>query len=84
MAQVLVRQLDDDAVEALKVRAALNSRSLEAELREVLHHAARPSQAERVALARTVRGRVAEALGRWSGSSDSGALGHLDVEALLR
>lgn len=40
MAQVLVRQLDDSIVEALKNRAKVNNRSLEAELREILREAA--------------------------------------------
>ena len=36
MAQILVRQLDDDAKERLKERAERNGRSLEAEAREIL------------------------------------------------
>jgi plasmid stability protein len=36
MATALVRDLDDDAYERLKARAAGNNRSLEAELREIL------------------------------------------------
>jgi plasmid stability protein len=36
MATVLVRDLDDDAYERLKTRAAGNNRSLESELREIL------------------------------------------------
>ncbi len=36
MATALVRDLDDEAYERLKVRAAGNNRSLEAELREIL------------------------------------------------
>jgi plasmid stability protein len=36
MAQVIIRNLDPETVEALKARAKRNGRSLEAELREVL------------------------------------------------
>jgi plasmid stability protein len=36
MATALVRDLDDEVYERLKVRAAGNNRSLEAELREIL------------------------------------------------
>jgi plasmid stability protein len=36
MATALVRDLDDDAYERLKARAAGNNRSLEAELRDIL------------------------------------------------
>ncbi|MBY0334093.1 MAG: hypothetical protein K2X49_25840 [Acetobacteraceae bacterium] len=54
MAQVLVRNLDDEAVERLKARAAAKQRSLEAELREILEDAARPSRAEALARLRAV------------------------------
>lgn len=40
MAQVLIRQLDDAVVAALKTRAKANGRSLEAELRAILNEAA--------------------------------------------
>ena len=36
MAQILIRQLDDEAKERLKERAERNGRSLEAEAREIL------------------------------------------------
>lgn len=36
MAQVLIRQIEDDVVARLKARAARNGRSLESELRAVL------------------------------------------------
>ncbi|RYG45380.1 Arc family DNA-binding protein [bacterium] len=39
MAQVLVRQLDDDVVARLKERAKSNGRSLEAEIRTILREA---------------------------------------------
>ncbi|HEV3164996.1 MAG TPA: Arc family DNA-binding protein [Isosphaeraceae bacterium] len=41
MAQVLVRDLDEEVVERLKARARAHSRSLEGELRVVLEQAAR-------------------------------------------
>jgi plasmid stability protein len=40
MGQVIVRNLDDGVVEALKARAARQARSLEAELRVILERAA--------------------------------------------
>lgn len=41
MAQVLVRDLSQETVDLLKTRAALNGRSLEAELRIILERAGR-------------------------------------------
>ena len=46
MGQVLVRNLDDSVIEALRGKAAKRGVSLEAELREVLTRAAKPSRAE--------------------------------------
>jgi antitoxin FitA len=46
MAQVLVRQLDDQVVHSLKRRAAVHGNSLEQELREILIRAAGPTKAE--------------------------------------
>jgi plasmid stability protein len=46
MAQVLVRNLEDEVVERLKARAAAAGRSLEAELRDIVTAAAKPSQEE--------------------------------------
>jgi plasmid stability protein len=40
MAQVIVRNLDDEVVRRLKERAAVNQHSLEQELREILADAA--------------------------------------------
>jgi len=40
MANVTIRNLDDDVVTELKEKAARSGRSLEAELREILKHAA--------------------------------------------
>lgn len=55
MAQVLVRNLDDNVVERLRRKAELNGLSLEQELREVLTAAARLTPEERVALSRRIR-----------------------------
>ena len=40
MAAINVRQLDDKVVRALKLRASLNNRSLESEVRHILERAA--------------------------------------------
>ena len=48
MAQVVIRNLDDDVVERLKARAAAERKSLEQKLRDVLTDAAKPSRAERL------------------------------------
>jgi plasmid stability protein len=40
MAQVIVRNLDDDVVSSLKFKAELHGHSLEQELREILKRAA--------------------------------------------
>ncbi len=55
MAQVIVRNLDDRVVAALKRKAELHGRSLEQELREVLASAARLSGPERVQLAKRIQ-----------------------------
>jgi plasmid stability protein len=49
MAQVIVRNLDDNVVAQLKERAACKGRALEQELREILTEAAKPTRAELVA-----------------------------------
>jgi hypothetical protein len=46
MAQLTVRNIDDDAYTRLKQRAKLNKRSLEAEVRVILEAAAKPDRAE--------------------------------------
>ena len=46
MAQVLVRNLDDEVVERLRQRARREGRSLEQKLREILTAAARPDREE--------------------------------------
>ena len=43
MADLTIRNLDEEIIEALKRRAKANNRSLEAEIREILTQAAQPS-----------------------------------------
>jgi len=43
MANVMIRNLDDEVVEILKAQAKARHRSLEAELRRIVTDAARPS-----------------------------------------
>jgi antitoxin FitA len=70
MAQVLVRDLDDTVVEALKQRAAANGRSLQAELKAILEEQAHMAyKAEARALAARIRQRIAA-----RAQTDSGAL----------
>ena len=55
MANITIRNLDDDVVEELKGRAKAHHRSFEAELRQILSDAARsPSMDELRALARGI------------------------------
>ncbi|SPE22344.1 Plasmid stability protein StbC (fragment) [Burkholderiales bacterium] len=56
MAQVLVRNLDEQVVTALRRKAELHGHSLEQELRVALTAAARLTNEERLALVRRVRG----------------------------
>ena len=51
MGQVIVRNLDDEVVVALKRKARLHGRPLEQELREILTTAARLSRHDKAALA---------------------------------
>ena len=55
MGQVIVRNLDDRTIAALKAKAALHGTSLEQELRRILSEAARPGPEERLALADEIR-----------------------------
>ena len=55
VAQVIVRNLDERVVKALKARAALHGQSLEQELRDILTLACDLSAADRVALAGRIR-----------------------------
>lgn len=55
MAQVVIRNIDDDVIERLKARAAAEHKSLEQTLRDLLTEAARPSRAEIIEEMRRVR-----------------------------
>jgi plasmid stability protein len=57
MAQLLVRNLDDDVVASLKRRAADRKRSLQAEIRDILTEAANPSRGELLATIDALRAR---------------------------
>ena len=50
MAQVIVRNLEDDVVERLKLKAELSGHSLEQELREILRKAAPLTKEQKLAL----------------------------------
>jgi plasmid stability protein len=55
MGQVIVRNLDDETIGALKSRAVMHGTSLEQELRGILAQAAKPGPKERLALADEIR-----------------------------
>jgi plasmid stability protein len=55
MAQVLVRNLDDETVRNLKLKAGLKRRSLEQDLRELMISSAGLTPKEKVALADQAR-----------------------------
>jgi plasmid stability protein len=55
MAQVIVRNLDDDVVSSLKFKAELHGHSLEQELREILKRAAPLTTEEKLALVDRIR-----------------------------
>jgi plasmid stability protein len=55
MAQILVRQLDDSAIERLRVRARERKTSVEALAREAIHKAADLGVEEKMALARDMQ-----------------------------
>ncbi len=57
MAQVLIRNLDDAAVERFRLRARLNNRSLEAELREALTEVISRDKQEALAKLDAIRAR---------------------------
>lgn len=69
MAAVTIRNISDETHRALRARAAHHGRSTEAEIREILDAAVRPS-------GRVKLGSVLAAIGRDAGLSNS------DVEAL--
>jgi len=76
MAQVIVRNLDERLVRALKARAELHGRALEQELREILTQAGRLTIEEKLALADRTR-----AMGRGHMSVDSTDLIREDRDA---
>ena len=55
MGQVIVRNLDDKVIAALKAKAKLHGHSFEQELRAILSGATRPNAEERLALADRIR-----------------------------
>jgi plasmid stability protein len=55
MAQVIVRNLDEGVVAALKQRAQMHGRSLEQELRDILTQAAKPERADLLRIADRIR-----------------------------
>jgi plasmid stability protein len=58
LAQVLIRQLDESVVNALKARAKANGRSLEAELRAILSEAATDPWHELLRIREALSGRA--------------------------
>lgn len=59
MAQLVVRQIDDDVKEALQRRARAHGRSTEEEVREILRDAVRPGRGAPVKLGSTIAARFA-------------------------
>jgi plasmid stability protein len=59
VAQILVRKLPDAVVDRLKARAKRNSRSLEAEARDILQQAVAKEKAEFLRAADDMRARLA-------------------------
>lgn len=57
MGQVLVRNLSDDVISALKIKAELKGHSLEQELRRILEAAAPFTVEERLAFSKHIRDR---------------------------
>jgi antitoxin FitA len=55
MAQVIVRNVDDEVVSSLKFKAQLHGHSLEQELREILKRAAELTTEEKLALVDRIR-----------------------------
>ena len=60
MGQVIIRQLDDAVIAALKARAKRRGQSLEQELRNILTHAAKRTPEERLALVDQIRGNATD------------------------
>lgn len=66
MAQMTVRNINDECIARLKERARLNKRSLEAEVRDILEKAAQPNPQEFFDWTRTLRNRLRH---RYTGDS---------------
>jgi plasmid stability protein len=60
MAQLLVRNLDDDVVRRLKARAKAANQSLEQTVRDILTEASKPSREEAWAELTRIRQRILE------------------------
>jgi plasmid stability protein len=71
MAQIIVRDLDDQVIENLKLKASLKGHSLQQELREIIAAAASLTPAEKVAFFDRVR-------------AQNPALPNFDVSAAIR
>lgn len=52
MAEVLIRNIEDDVIERLKLKAKLHGRSLEQELREILRQATPLTVEQKLALSK--------------------------------
>ena len=61
MAMLIIRDLDDEVVERLKVQARLHGVSIEEEARRILAQGIQPSRAEIAARAVAANGRTAPA-----------------------
>ncbi len=66
MGQVTIRNLDDDLIERVKVRARLHHRSLEGELRAIVAQAVAPASRELLARVEQICKGLS---GRWQGDS---------------
>ncbi|MBU1312903.1 MAG: plasmid stabilization protein [Alphaproteobacteria bacterium] len=71
MSAVTIRNLSEETYRALRVRAAHHGRSTEAEIRDIIEAAVRPSE-------RVMLGSLLAAIGR------DAALSNVDVEALQK
>ena len=64
MADMLVRNVDDDAVARLKKKAEAAGKSMNELAREVLHAASKPSKEEAWAAADSIRAKIRARIGR--------------------
>lgn len=77
MAQVIVRNLEDDVVATLKRKAELHGCSLEQELRDILSAATKLKKEERISLSKRIRALTPTG----AGQSDSAELIRADRDA---